>query len=121
MALFKVILKCADVSHPARHLDMHLKWSSRCFDEFFRQGDEEKRLGLAVSPFMDRDATKLGGAQLGFIEFICIPVFEALDQYIKLGPVIDTLRSNRNFWKQKKEEEDSKGISYIFPSHANER
>ena len=107
-------MKCADVNHPARPLETHLKWSKRCFDEFFRQGDEEKRLKIPVSPFMDRDTTKLGGAQLGFVEFICLPVFEALDSYVGLGEVIDTLRSNRNYWKSKKDDED-KGVTYNFP------
>jgi len=111
--LWKVLVKCADVNHPSRPIDIHLKMSKMCFDEFFRQGDEEKRLAIPISPFMDRETTKMGSAQIGFIDFICLPLFEVVDSYIPITEVIDNLKSNRNYWKKVKEDEE-KGIPYIL-------
>ena len=42
------------------------------------QSDREKSEGLPVAPFMDRDKVTKPTAQIGFIKFVLIPMFEAV-------------------------------------------
>lgn len=42
------------------------------------QSDREKEEGLPVAPFMDRDKVTKSSAQIGFIKFVLIPMFQTL-------------------------------------------
>ena len=50
----------------------------RVFKEFFFQGEQEKALGLPVTPFMDRPTASIPKAQLGFLKYLCQPLFKAM-------------------------------------------
>lgn len=50
----------------------------RCLEEFFLQGDAEKKAGMPVSPMCDRKLTVKSESQLGFIRFIVRPSFVLL-------------------------------------------
>ena len=41
------------------------RWVGNLEEAFFRQGDEEKRLGLPVSPLFDRDKAGVTKSQVG--------------------------------------------------------
>ena len=49
----------------------------QCFPTVF-QSDKEKRQGLPVLKHMDRDHVTKPGAQIGFITYILLPMFEVL-------------------------------------------
>lgn len=51
------------------------------------QSDREKSEGLPVAPFMDRDKVTKPTAQIGFIKFVLIPMFEAV---MKVGQCVFT-------------------------------
>ncbi|KAJ3259027.1 hypothetical protein HDU77_002018, partial [Chytriomyces hyalinus] len=53
--LFKMMIKCADVSNPTKAWPLYEKWTGLVLEEFFTQGDAEKALGIPVSPYYDRD------------------------------------------------------------------
>ena len=42
------------------------------------QSDLEKREGLPVSPFMDRDKVNKNSSQVNFIRFVLLPLFDSL-------------------------------------------
>ena len=42
------------------------------------QSDREKEEGLPVAPFMDREKVTKPTAQIGFIKFVLIPMFETV-------------------------------------------
>lgn len=44
------------------------------------QSDREKMEGLPVAPFMDRDKVTKPTAQIGFIKFVLIPMFETVSR-----------------------------------------
>ena len=46
------------------------------------QSDKEKKDGLPIAPFMDRDRVTKPGAQIGFIRFVLLPLFESLNKVI---------------------------------------
>jgi hypothetical protein len=82
--LMNTILRCADVSNVTRPLTTALSWAMRVMAEFFLQGDMEVSLNLTLTPFFDRSDFELGipKCQLGFIDFMVIPLYEALGQLI---------------------------------------
>jgi hypothetical protein len=46
--------------------------------EYFEKSDREKVEGLPVAPFMDREKVTKPSAQVGFIKFVLIPLFETV-------------------------------------------
>jgi hypothetical protein len=57
------LLHAADLSNPCRPYPLSRRWSVLVTDEFFAQGDRERRLGLPVSPMCAREATPLAASQ----------------------------------------------------------
>jgi hypothetical protein len=80
LLVWKLLLKAADVGHAAKPASLHLKWSQRIVEEMFRQGDVERTMGMSVSPLMNRNKIdSLSKSQVGFIDFICMPLFQSWD------------------------------------------
>ena len=52
-------------------------WVDCLLEEYFMQSDREKSEGLPVAPFMDRDKVTKPSAQIGFIKYVLIPLFDA--------------------------------------------
>merc|ERR1719223_680535 len=69
------LLHVADISNPAKPAPIFVEWCDRCLNEFFAQGDAEKKAGMPVSPMCDRKETVKSDSQLGFIKFIVRPSF----------------------------------------------
>lgn len=71
--------------------------------EFFEQGDIEKE-ELKITPIdmMNREKKdKLPVMQVGFIDSICLPVYEAFAEMTPdLGPLLDGVRHNRQQWQK---------------------
>jgi len=75
----RMCMKAADIGHSSLPWDIHRRWSIRVAQEFFQQGDEERRLGIGISALCDRAAAgDVGKSQKGFLQFVCLPLFEAL-------------------------------------------
>ena len=131
--VLSLLLHSCDVSHPAKTWGLHHQWTSRCMQEFFRQGDMERERGLEFSPLCDRHNTMVPQSQigetqppasttgissvfLGFIDFIVIPTLSTCGEMIKtvLGsaatdfepPWTETLQENRSNWQKKVSRED---------------
>ncbi|CDJ45573.1 hypothetical protein ETH_00018160 [Eimeria tenella] len=74
--VFKGCIKGADLAHAATSWDQHKKWSERLAEEFYLQGDEEKRLGLPVSNLCDRLLKhEFSRSQAGFLKVLVEPLF----------------------------------------------
>lgn len=84
--LLKLALKCADVGHTAKKTDLHLVWVERLTEEFYKQGDQERKRHMIISPFMDRKKPNIPAAQLGFFDFLVIPMYELFISYLCDGP-----------------------------------
>jgi hypothetical protein len=76
--LLQIAMKCADLGHLALDWTLHLKWVTLLEAEFFAQGDEEKHRGLPVSFLMDREKPGASKSQVGFFDFVVLPLFQAL-------------------------------------------
>ncbi|PRD32668.1 UNVERIFIED_CONTAM: Pde1c [Trichonephila clavipes] len=66
--VLSLMLHCCDISHPAKDWNLHFRWTQRLMEEFFRQGDKEKELGLPFSPLCDRNSTLVAESQIGNVE-----------------------------------------------------
>eukprot|EP00741_Cyanophora_paradoxa_P000187 tig00000402_g181.t1 len=67
--------------------------------EFFRQGDEERQRGLAISAFMDRREAQVAKCQAGFLDFIVLPMYTALvGAFPDARPLVEGARANRDHW-----------------------
>ena len=72
--ILSLLLHTADVSHPGKKWDLHEQWTMRLIEEFFRQGDREKELGLNCSPLCDRNLTAIPESQIGVCVCVCVCV-----------------------------------------------
>jgi hypothetical protein len=75
-----VILHSCDISTSLRDFDTSTQWADLLFQEFFHQGDVEKKRGIKVSPMCDRQETKIAPGQAGFIQFLVMPIFVQLSE-----------------------------------------
>jgi high affinity cGMP-specific 3',5'-cyclic phosphodiesterase 9 len=73
-----MLIKCSDISNEVRPKLVSEPWVDRLLEEFFHQSDTEKAAGLPTAPFMDRQKVTKSSAQVGFINFVMIPLYEAL-------------------------------------------
>merc|ERR1711937_1097971 len=77
----------------------------KVIDEFFAQGDEERRLGIPLQFLNDRHKLNKPNSQIGFIEFMIAPFFFA---QIRLWPamaefgdeLVVNLANWENMWVQ---------------------
>ena len=106
-----VLIHSADVSNPTKPLDIYKQWAQRCVEEFFKQGDMEKRLGMNVSFNCDRDTVSLPQSQVGFIDAIVFPLFSVICEYFPgLKFTLENLGKNLTYFKGVKENESKKKI-----------
>jgi len=100
-SLAQALMKCADLSNPARPFNIALYWAHMVQEEFFYQGDLERQQGLPFSPFMERGTSSLPQLQINFIDYIVSPIFESLSQLLKDTSILyQNLLVNRSRWAE---------------------
>ena len=68
-----LLVHSADISNPTKPFDIYFKWAKLVVNEFYDQGDQEKKLGLNCS--CDRNKVTIYQSQLGFINYIELAYF----------------------------------------------
>uniref|UniRef100_A0A8C0C1I6 Phosphodiesterase 9A n=1 Tax=Buteo japonicus TaxID=224669 RepID=A0A8C0C1I6_9AVES len=114
-----VLIKCCDISNEVRPMEVAEPWVDCLLEEYFMQSDREKSEGLPVAPFMDRDKVTKPTAQIGFLKFVLIPMFETVT---KLFPEVEEvmlqpLWESRDHYEELKQIDDAmKEVSakYLF-------
>ena len=119
--ILNMIIHTADISNPGKPDKISAAWTKRVYDEFFVQGDYEKKLGLEISNFCDRNTTNINKAMVGFISFVVGPTIDTLTNLIpevfdyteycrsnlrkhKIGAKNDDYRASRQKKKKNKNE-----------------
>ncbi|GLC41501.1 hypothetical protein PLESTB_001004600 [Pleodorina starrii] len=74
----QMVIKAADLGHLGEELDVHKRWLNSLEEEFFRQGDKERQLGIPISPLFDRAKQGVSKSQVGFYDFVALPMVHAL-------------------------------------------
>lgn len=100
--ILQIALKCADISNPCRPWDISRKWSYKVCEEFFRQGDYERRLNLPVTPLCDRHTTSIPKIQTGFFKYVVTPLYDEWHRFLGDGlsvSLMEHLRANQKKWE----------------------
>ena len=103
------IIHCADISNTAKPFEVCKKWTSLVMEEFFKQGDKEKKEGLPVSFLCDREKTDIPKSQISFISNIIQPCFKVLEMMIPSCSIFcNNLEVNVDMWKRISKEKEKK-------------
>jgi len=62
MDCMNMSIHMADISNPSKKWSISFNWIEILFEEFFAQGDEERKLGLPISDLMDRTQINIAKA-----------------------------------------------------------
>ena len=93
--LLNMIIHTSDISNPGKPDKISGEWTKRVYDEFFVQGDMERKLGLEISNFCDRNNTNVNKAMIGFISFVVGPTLDTLTNLIpEVSDYSDYCKSN---------------------------
>jgi hypothetical protein len=91
----------ADLSNPAKNLEVFKKWTNIVYMEFWIQGDIEKENGLTISNFCDRKTTNVNNCQVGFINFVVFPQFEMMGNLMpEISIYLDNIKANLKFCEE---------------------
>lgn len=102
LLLMQIAIKCADISNPTKPTFICNLWAGKVMEEFYQQGDEERKQGMPISAFMDRTKPAVAKCQLGFIDFIVGPLFEVWVNFLPdMGLCLVHLEQNRAMWKKR--------------------
>lgn len=103
--ILNFIIHSADISHNCKKFEISKKWTALLFDEFFEQGDLEKKLGLPVSFNCDRETVNIPPSQIGFIKGVIMPNFEILSGlFVELAFTVDNCKDNIEEWAREIEQ-----------------
>ena len=107
--ILQIGIKCADISNPCRTWNVSRLWSLRACEEFFRQGDLERELGLPLTPICDRFNVTVAKVQVGFYTFVVEPLFSEWDRFLSsdlTNEMLENFRSNQTKWEDEVMQED---------------
>ena len=72
-----MVIHSADLGIHSRSWELSIKWTELLHDEFFKQYEEEVKLGLPTLPMMER-TVNVSQNQVGFINFMVLPLYQVL-------------------------------------------
>ena len=99
--LLDFMIHLADLAHNTKLFEISLKWVELLSEEFWRQGDLEKKKNLPVSFLCDRDQINIPQSQKGFINGFIIPTFENLvSVFPSLKFTLDNANNNLKEWQK---------------------
>lgn len=103
--VLSMAIKCADLGHSAKTIELHKKWSYLVCDELFAQGDLEKERNQTVSMYCDRESTDIDKSQSGFLKNVCMPLYEVWGVYLNSETIekncIQQQKSNQKYWEDR--------------------
>merc|ERR1712232_1152613 len=99
--IVNLLLHLSDISNSMKPFRICRVWAWKVLEEFFMQGDEEKKLGIPVQALNDREKVNRPFSQVGFIEFLVSPlVFAVIKVLPPLMPLADQMVENTKTWRQ---------------------
>ncbi|XP_068528086.1 high affinity 3',5'-cyclic-AMP phosphodiesterase 7A isoform X3 [Anas acuta] len=108
--ILQMALKCADICNPCRTWELSKQWSEKVTEEFFHQGDIEKKYHLGVSPLCDRQTETIANIQIGFMTYLVEPLFGEWARFSNTRlsqTMLGHLGLNKASWKGVQREQSS--------------
>lgn len=97
-------MTCCDLSSMTKSFEDTRKVANKVYQEFFAQGDEERKLGLPYSSeIMDRsNMSQIPRMQVDFLKHIVMPAFSILYDFLgeSISPWIKSLTENSSKWQE---------------------
>jgi len=107
--ILNFMIHTCDIGHSAKSFEISKKWTYKIMNEFWTQGDLEKKKGIPVSFLCDRDKAEVPKNQVVFLKSILVPDYEILiDMFPTLSHFKVNLEDNVNKWMLIAEEEREK-------------
>lgn len=104
--ILNFLIHNSDISNPAKPFNICKIWTDLVMEEFFVQGDLEKKRSLPVSFLCDRNTTNIPKSQIGFISNIVLPNFKILAMLNdNCNIFVDNLLNNIDNWKKEDEKQ----------------
>ena len=108
--LFNYLIHAADLGHNTKKFDISLKWVELLSEEFWNQGDVEKRKGYPISFLCDRTKVDIPSSQVGFIKGFIVSTYESI---VKMFPTLqytlDHTYNNIKEWQKLVEQHRLRG------------
>ncbi|TIA74394.1 hypothetical protein E3P92_01275 [Wallemia ichthyophaga] len=103
--LLQALIKCADISNPARPYHVCEHWSKALLEEWAKQAALETQLSLPVTVFSSADPVSQAKSQVGFIDMFVQPLFQVLADFLpELNGVLEHCQKNRYRWLKRTEQ-----------------
>ena len=85
-------------------------------NEFFSQGDLQKKLGLKTSMNCDRSSVSVPGCQVGFGKYVIHDLYTLLKMTVHDGGsyLLKNFNSNQQKWQELQSTEGSSGLPYAM-------
>jgi len=97
--IINMLLHGADIGNPMKPWPIAKQLAFLCLDEFFAQGDMEKKAGIPVQMLNDREKVNPPNSQIGFIEFVIAPMAEkVVTLFPQLDGIAEDLSQNVQNW-----------------------
>ena len=113
--LLDFFIHAADLAHNTKLFSISIQWVELLSNEFWIQGDKEKKMNLPVSFLCDRDRYDIPTSQVGFIKGFIIPTFNTLITiFPSLNYTIENAKINLKKWEDLIEQHRLTGWS---PTH----
>ncbi|KAI8902955.1 hypothetical protein BC833DRAFT_4356 [Globomyces pollinis-pini] len=99
-----VVMTCSDLAAMYKPFEINRHTADTVYQEFFLQGDEEKKMGLPYSAdLMNREKEpEIPRMQVDFMNFVVIPAFECLQSMLgePVTHLVDGVKKNCDNWRE---------------------
>ena len=101
LILCQIAMKSADLSNTVRSFPDASLMAQKLRDEWFLQGDEEKKLNLPITKGFDRyNSDSLPKTQIGFYKFVALPLVEQTNcEFLKCNRCCSDININLKKWE----------------------
>ena len=102
LEVLRTLLHVADISNPAKDVNISVQWAERVTAEFHAQGREEIKRGLPISMGCDPSVTNIAPSQIGFYDFVVLPLLRSTARCLPaLQKQIDHVLAGREYWAKR--------------------
>lgn len=110
--LLNYLIHMADLGHNCKKYEISIQWVKLLTEEFWRQGDLEKKKGLPISFLCDRDKIDVPSSQVNFLKGFILSSFDCLVAiFPKLKYTIENAENNIKTWQKLQNEKRMLGWS----------
>ena len=109
--ILSLALHAADLGHNTKPFKVTQEWVNMLSEEFWTQGDLEKKENLPISFLCDRTTANMPKSQVGFIREIIIPCFQLIENMFPgTSYLITNSKENMEGWSKIDQENERKKI-----------